>query len=213
MIQNIQDVMTENVVTVTKETPLLKAALILSQHGFNALPVVDEGNHLLGLFTERNMVADRSYVHLKTILKLFSEMEFYKQDNSPIKEDLNNLMSIKVSEIMTTNPQTIKASDSIEQALNMLTDPKNNPLPVVDEANVLHGVVALSDVTRVYGVALKKSNLDETEMNRQVDQFIEKFEKQFLVVSRFRAHTWFIASILFALIGFAVAMFLILRIS
>jgi CBS domain-containing protein len=213
MIKNVEDIMTENVISVHPETPLPEAAMILSQHGFNGLPVVDVTGKLVGLFTERNMISDASYVHLKTLLKLFSELEFYKKDNSPIKADLKNLISIQVKDIMTPNPQTIRESESIEAAVAAFANPNNNPLPVVDQNNVLRGVISISDLTRLYGVATQKSNMNDKNMDQQIDQFVNKFEKQFLVVSRFRARTWLAASILFALIGFVIAMFWILRIS
>jgi CBS domain-containing protein len=212
MIKNIEDIMTENVITVFEGTPLAEAAMILTKHNFNGLPVVDKAGKVVGLFAERNMVSERSYSHLNTLLKLFSELEFYKKDNSPIREDLKNLMALKVKSIMTANPAVIHPQDSVEQAVALFANPANNPLLVVDEQQLLKGVVSMSDLTKLYGVPTKHV-LDDKNVDQQIENFVQKFEQQFVVVSKTRANMWLIVSISFALIGFAVAMFLIVRVS
>src|SRR5689334_21005120 len=106
MIKNVEDIMSANVITVSEETPLAEAALQLSQYNFNGLPVVDPQGKLLGLFSEHNLVSDRSFVHLQTLLKLFSSLEFYKADQSPIRDDLKNLLALKVKDVMTSVPAT-----------------------------------------------------------------------------------------------------------
>lgn len=213
MIKTVEDLMSDNVITVTPETPLPEAAILLTRFGFRGLPVVDKDNKVVGMFAERNMVSDESYTNLKTLLKLFSEMEFYKRDNSPIREDLNRLNNIKVKDVMTPYPKTVHPEDELEQTVVIFNNPENNPLPVVDKDGRLRGILGISDLTRMYGVASKKSNLTRKEVDKEIDQFVNKFGKQFLVVSRFRVSTWFIVSLMFAFAGFAVAMFLILRIS
>ena len=212
MFKTVEDIMNENVQSVFPETPLAEAALVLSKYGFNGLPVVDQTNKLVGLFTEHNMVSDRSYVHLKTLLKVFSDLEFYKKDNSPLKDELKNILKLQVKDVMTSFPAVVHPKDSIEQAANLFANPVNNPLPVVDEKGLLRGVLSMSDLTKVYGIATKRA-LQEKDVDKQIDQFVQNFGRNFLVVSRFRASTWFIASVLFTVVGFSIAMFLILRIS
>jgi CBS-domain-containing membrane protein len=206
------ELMTKKVVTVTPETPLAEAAVTLNERDFIALPVVDDKGKLVGLFNEQSMITDSSYAHMKVLLQLFSKLEFYKKDTSPIKEELKKIMSLKVGDVMMTAPATIHAGEEIDKASSLLSDPRNNPLPVVNDSKELIGILSLSDLTKLYGVTLsKKTNLRHVDEN--IDEFMEKFEKQFVVVSRFRIRAWLISSILLVLIGFAIAMFLILRVS
>jgi len=51
----IKDVMTSPVVTVTPTTRLKQAAALLVRHGFNAVPVVDEGD-LVGIVSEADLL-------------------------------------------------------------------------------------------------------------------------------------------------------------
>ncbi len=204
--------MTESVVTVTEDTPLSEAALLLTQRSFNGLPVVDKNGKLVGLFSERDMVSDSSYIHLKTLLKLFSSLEFYKKDHSPIKKELKQIMALKVKNIMSTNPAVIHPNDSIESAVSLFANPANNPLPVVGADNKLLGIISMSDLTKLYGISTNKI-MNEKNIDKQINSFVDKFEQEFVVVTRFRVSTWFVASLFFTFVGFAIAMFFILRIS
>jgi CBS domain-containing protein len=48
----VEEVMTERVITVTPETPMLEAVRLMLEHRFNCLPVVDAVNQLVGILTE-----------------------------------------------------------------------------------------------------------------------------------------------------------------
>jgi CBS domain-containing protein len=212
MTNKIEDIMTEQVTTVTKDTPLTEAAVLLSDRGYNGLPVVDADGRLIGMFNERNIISDKSYVKLKTVIQLLSEMKFYKKDTSPLRNELKDVINLKVNEVMNLAPTVIKPDDSIELAAALFADQNNNPLPVVSDDGKLVGVIALSDLTRYYGVVYKKM-VDEKDVNKKIDKLVNKFEREFTVVTNFRVSTWFVTSVMFALVGFAIAMFMILRIS
>jgi manganese-dependent inorganic pyrophosphatase len=54
----VRDVMTEDVVTIAPERPMLEAGRLMREHDIGALPVVDEHSLLLGLVSQR-MLAER----------------------------------------------------------------------------------------------------------------------------------------------------------
>ena len=62
--------MSEHVISVHPETSMADAAILLRNFDISALPVVDQSNRLVGLFSERSMIADHSYAHLQTLLNL-----------------------------------------------------------------------------------------------------------------------------------------------
>lgn len=55
----VKDHMTPQVVTIHKETTLLKALEIMAKNGFHRLPVVSQEGRLIGLLTE-GLVDDSS---------------------------------------------------------------------------------------------------------------------------------------------------------
>lgn len=203
--------MNENVVCVTPNTALTDAAMLLSEHGYNGLPVLDGKGKPVGMFSERNLVTDNNLVHLETLLKLLHNMKFYKKDNSPIKKELGEIMKLKVKEVMTSNPPTVLITASVEQVIAMFSNPINNPLCVVDEKGRLVGIVALSDLAKFYGFSTRHVS-NEKNLDKKIETFMNKFDENFVVVTKYRVSTWFLVSILFTVVGFAIAMMLILRV-
>ncbi len=63
---DISQVMTKNIVTITKETTIKEAAEILASKEFHALPVVNE-DHLVGIVTTTDLI--------KYLLKQYDEKE------------------------------------------------------------------------------------------------------------------------------------------
>ena len=139
-------------------------------------------------------------------------MEYYSKDNSAIKDQLKDIVNLKVQDVMNRNPVRVHPTDPIEDARQLLYNSTNSPLPVVDENNILVGVVTPSDFTKFYGVPMPHK-LEEKDVDREIDHFVKEFEKRFIIVSRFRAKTWLVSGIILMLAGFAAAMFFVVHIS
>jgi CBS domain-containing protein len=211
-VQFVGEIMTprEKIITASPQTNLADAVITLNQKGLRGLPVVDDSDQLLGMFSERQMLSDPSYVHLRTLLKLFSEMKYYKKDHSLIRDQLNGIVDATMQQVMNEHPKVLHPKDLIFDARQDFYKRENNPMAVVDENHRLVGILALSDMARFYDIPLQ-SMVEETDVYRKVDEFVEQFEKQFIIVSRFRASAWLVTSILFSLIGFAISFLFILR--
>lgn len=53
---NLQEIMSNEVITVSPDTPFKEAAALMLSHKFGCLPVVDEKSKLLGLITESDVL-------------------------------------------------------------------------------------------------------------------------------------------------------------
>ena len=54
----VRDVMTSPAVTIAPDLPLRRVAQLLDRHAITAVPVVDQGNRLVGLVSEADLVLD-----------------------------------------------------------------------------------------------------------------------------------------------------------
>ena len=116
----IADVMSLRVLTVTpNETVQLAIARMLEENVGSV--AVCEGNHLVGIFTERD------------VLRLAGE-------NSELQE-------LKIGEVMTRRVLTVSPDDDILAAGALMADRRIRHLPVVQDGQVM-GIVGLRDVTR-----------------------------------------------------------------
>ena len=101
----------------------------MSQYKIWGIPIVDDQNHLLGLVTNR-------------------DLRFEKNDSRPI------------SEVMTSdNLITVKEGTSLKEAEVILQKHKIEKLPVVDDKNILVGLITFRDITKHR--AKPKANKDD----------------------------------------------------
>jgi len=115
-----EDIMVREVVTVTPETPISKAAKVMWENRIGSLVVVSADGRIRGIVTERDMV--------------FACSEGW---------DLN---SRRVIDIMTDNPITVRPGDDIVTVINKMRDTGVRHLPVVDEDGRPIGIISYRDV-------------------------------------------------------------------
>jgi CBS domain-containing protein len=113
--------MTEDVITVTPDTPVETAASILLEESIGSLIVVDENDQLAGILTSTDFVR---------IVK----------ESKPKAETM-------VQRYMTEDVMTTSAQESIRDAADNLLDNGIHHLPVVDEESRVIGILSTTDLT------------------------------------------------------------------
>ena len=141
--------MTAKVISVRPETPLMEAAELLAKHGFDGVPVVDDGGKLVGILTEYDLISKGSAIHLPTFQKLIQNMGVYGKDKSHFKNDFKDIAALKVKDVMNDDPLTLPEDASYEDAVAAFRDHHRvNPIPVIDNERKVVGVVSRFDVLK-----------------------------------------------------------------
>ena len=122
-----RDVMTRDPVTIGLERTLADAESLFEEHGFNALPVVDAGECLVGLVTS---------------LDLLRAFDFAEDTILPPYEQV---MQRRVEEVMTRDVLTVCPMTPLQRVVEKIVDTRNKSFPVLDGDRVV-GVVAREDV-------------------------------------------------------------------
>ncbi|BFR49309.1 CBS domain-containing protein [Nitratidesulfovibrio sp. HK-II] len=129
----IREWMTKDVITVTPDTSMMKASKILKENRIRRLPVVDAEGRLIGIVSDRDI----------------KEASPSKATTLDMHELYYLLSEIKVKDIMTRDPFTVRAEDTVETvALNMI-EKRIGGLPVIDDGGKLVGIISDSDVFKV----------------------------------------------------------------
>ncbi|EGY24427.1 CBS domain pair family protein [Desulfovibrio sp. A2] len=129
----IREWMTKDVITVTPDTSMMKASKILKENRIRRLPVVDAEGRLIGIVSDRDI----------------KEASPSKATTLDMHELYYLLSEIKVKDIMTRDPFTVRADDTVETvALNMI-EKRIGGLPVIDDGGKLVGIISDSDVFKV----------------------------------------------------------------
>lgn len=215
-LPSVADIMTRNVVVVLPNTLVVEAAELFSRHNINGLPVIDANRKLIGILTEYDLLTKGAAIHLPTFIKLLKEFKVHKNDQSLIREDLKKIVTITVKDVMNDDPFSLSERATLEEVVLAFAEHHRvNPIPIVDSSGRLVGIVSRFDVIKFYSpfrTSALPSLQQERNLDKKMNTFLNAFEKRFILVSTFRSKYWLFFSLLFVVVGFFLAFFLITRI-
>ena len=144
---NVSDIMTREVITVTKDTSLKEAAGLLAKFRVHGLPVVDENNKIVGIVSESDFFTkDSSNIFLPTFLDFIGG----KGLNPSGETDYSGMeKKTKIEDIMTTGCFTVRPDLSVEDLIKIIQEKNFNSMPVVDNQGTLIGIVSIMDVIKL----------------------------------------------------------------
>jgi CBS domain-containing protein len=118
---NVRDAMTPVVLTAPASTTIAEAASLMAQRRVGSALIV-EGERLLGIFTERDIVKALS------------------QDGQAVQQAIGHWM--------TRDPQSISPDVSLEEALQRMVEGNFRHLPVLEEGRLV-GMLSMRDISRL----------------------------------------------------------------
>jgi CBS domain-containing protein len=137
----VSDVMTENVFTVTPDTPLPVAANRMLEYGVSGFPVVDDGR-VVGVLSETDVLyKEREASERHGLLDWIAH---YPDDPPSGKLDART-----AGEAMTTPAVTIAPERHISDAAALMLELGIDRLPVVS-GGLLAGIVTRTDIVRAF---------------------------------------------------------------
>ena len=159
----VADIMTKDVISVLPDTPVGDVARVFRQHSLSGLPVVNAEGELVGLITERDMIARHARPHLPAYLPVLGA--YIPLGRKEYRESLRRITGVAAQDIMTTPAETIAPDAEIEDLASLMIEKDVNPVPVVDEAGRMVGIVSHTNVLQVFEEADLKleESLEEGE--------------------------------------------------
>jgi acetoin utilization protein AcuB len=129
----VKDWMTTDVITITPETTLTDAAALMRDKNIRRLPIVTADGKLVGILSQTDVMAAKPSD--ATTLDIW---------------EINYLLSrLKVEKVMTPRPFTVQPDSTLKDAAQLMYDHKIGGIPVVDDRNVVVGIITESDIFRV----------------------------------------------------------------
>jgi len=126
---NVAKRMKRNPVFVDEGDSMKKAMDLLKEHEIRHLPVLKDGERLVGILSERDL--KQASPSPATALE--------------IREIYYLLDKVKVKQIMTRRPYTVSSTAPIEEAALILREKKIGCLPVVDDGKLV-GILTETDI-------------------------------------------------------------------
>jgi CBS domain-containing protein len=138
--------MDEAVPTVSPDADARDAIELLAKTDKAAIPVIDEGRHVIGIVSESDLVLseEEADLHLPHYLNIMGGIVFVGSMKG-FEERLNKAFATKVSELMTADPIVVGIEDDAETVARTIAEKHHNHLPVVDDQGRLAGMVTRAD--------------------------------------------------------------------
>jgi len=108
------------IATCSPRTAVRAASKYMADWNVGAIPVLDKDGRVVGIFSERDL--------LKRVAA----------QNKRVDDTI-------VEDVMTPNPQTVRLTDDVNDAIQYMIDGGYRHLPVVDEDHQLMGMLSLRD--------------------------------------------------------------------
>lgn len=129
----VKNWMTREVITLTPDRSMMKAAKLLKEKNIGRLPIVNDDGELVGIVSDRDV----------------KEASPSKATTLDMHELYYLLSEIKLKDIMTRKILTVTEDDTVEKAAVLLQENKIGGLPVVDSENKCIGIITNTDVFKV----------------------------------------------------------------
>ncbi|MGZ3768855.1 MAG: CBS domain-containing protein [Bdellovibrio sp.] len=134
-IQN-HNLMTKNLITANLDLPLYEASHLMKMHNIRHLPVVDETNGIVGIFSSKDfpLLGDHETM---TVEFFMSSPAIFVDENAPLKETIYKMLDSKISSVLVAddNDNAVGIITTEDILKYLLTNLENEP---VQEKSYLH---------------------------------------------------------------------------
>ena len=131
----VQEVMTRQPTTATRETTVKHAAEILAELHISSLPVLDDSGRVCGVVSEADLIRDAFVPDARGHMRSGQYGE--------------NVVPACVEDVMTPHAITTHESTDIADVADLMTASGIKSVPVIDDDGRLVGVVSRSDLVKV----------------------------------------------------------------
>ena len=132
-LRHVSERMTRYPVTVTPSASIESALEKMKKGHFRHLPIVDENNHLLGMFSDRD-------------LRLMYPSPTFEPD----AKAMERFVAAAIADVVTFNPVSILPSATLENAADLMLRWNVEALPVVAGDDHLVGIITSSDFLKEF---------------------------------------------------------------
>lgn len=136
----VRDIMTKDLVIADVKDTVFDIAKLMAHHNIGCVPVVRDGQKVLGIITDRDIVLSMAK-HNKNIENSYA------------------------TEIMTKKIYSVKPDAEIDQALALMKKQQIRRLPVIDN-DILVGIISLGD----FAVYDEKARLEVSEALTEISR-------------------------------------------
>jgi CBS domain-containing protein len=139
--------MQTDVPVVSPDDTVPVVANLMAANRLTGVPVV-ENEKMIGIITESDIIAREADVDAPAVVP-FLDALFVADAGRSYDEEIRRALAVNARQLMTSPVVSIRESATLTHIATLMIDEGVNPVPVLDEANNLVGIVSRSDLVRV----------------------------------------------------------------
>lgn len=143
----VRTVMTTDVLTFRPQDRVEEATRQLIERDVDGAPVVDDDGRVIGMLSADDLLVQETQLHYPTVFSLFGAYLELPSSHRRFEEDLRRAIAAVVQDVMSTDPVTCGADDTLERVATLMHERNVSRLPVVTDGKLV-GIVARGDLLR-----------------------------------------------------------------
>ncbi|WP_436934865.1 CBS domain-containing protein [Halovenus marina] len=186
---DVEEIYTDDVVTMNDKETVGKAIGLLREHGISRLPVLDDDGHLTGVVTTHD-IADIAVRNVE------------RQQKGDRSGDIDRILDIPVYDIMNSPVSTTSVDESVRSAVKRMLDNDFEGLVVTpsDDDRYVTGIITKTDVLRALtyterehmDVQITNVKLLDTigreDIRERIEEVADKYQKMQVMHAHVRFH-------------------------
>lgn len=139
----VKEIMTKGITSVRPESNAKEALDLLQKMQISGLPVIDEKNKLVGMFTEKEVISGILPSYIEKVGRFM-----YQENPKAVRQKIINLRTMQVKEVMRKDVVTVDEETTLCEAARIMLTQKARRLPVLDKAREVVGIISRGDVLK-----------------------------------------------------------------
>ena len=139
----VREIMTKDVISIKTDDFVQDALGFLFKMQISGLPVIDSQGKLVGMFTEKDILAYILPSYLDKVGRFI-----YKENPKSTKRKCVELSKIKVAQLMRREVATTTEDATLCEVARLMLTQKARRIPVLDKVGKVAGIVARGDIVK-----------------------------------------------------------------
>lgn len=144
---NVDKIMTQNVVSVQRDSTISEIAQVMVEHKVSGLPVLSAGGYLVGIVTEGDLLRREMTPRLPEFINILGAVIYY-HGVERYNEDFKKILAKTAMDIMTEDLITVKEGTDVSAAAKIMLDNNIKQIPVVDGSKLI-GIITRADIVKL----------------------------------------------------------------
>ncbi|MGW3498033.1 CBS domain-containing protein [Streptomyces sp. NPDC001020] len=155
----VSDVMTWQVVAVRRDAPFKEIVRTMGQWKVSALPVLEADGRVIGVVSQADLLPKEE----------FHDRDLTLHEQPQRLSDVAKASAVTAEEVMSSPAITVHPDVTLAQAARIMAVRHVKRLPVVDDEDILKGIVSRGDLLKVF---LRPDKDIEEEVRRTVVSYL-----------------------------------------